>query len=96
MGTSNEQMELRRSRELLVVALLVAGVAICTTLTASIWSRYFWVEDSGVKEGTATFDRLVGIMPSEQGLFAVAVLLIVLAAAGWFWRPPTPSQERRG
>lgn len=57
-------------------------------------SRYFWVEDSGVEEGSATFKHLVSATPSEQGLFAFAVLLIVIGVVAWIWRPSPPSQWR--
>ena len=83
MGINNEQAELRRSRSLLVGALVAAGTLICVTIFASHLSRYFWVEDSGVEEGTASFEHLVSITPTDRSLFIIGGVLIVLGVGLW-------------
>lgn len=92
MWTSKERGELHHSKTLLVSTLFGVGFVICAALVASLMSRCFWIEDSGVEEGTVTFEHLVSATPSEQGLVAFAGLLIILGVVAWAWRPSAPSQ----
>ncbi|NJC24271.1 hypothetical protein BJ994_003347 [Arthrobacter pigmenti] len=91
MGNFEEQTELRQSKGLLAAVLCGIGFVVCATLIASLTSRYFWVEDSGLEEGTAVFSHLVSVTPAERGLFAFAGLLFVLGVAVWIWRLATPA-----
>lgn len=86
MGTSKEEIEARGSKVVLAGSLFAAGLLINMTLYLSWSSRYFWVENSGVEEGSPDFSHLIALNPSERGLLGFGALLMGLGLILFIWR----------